>query len=70
MSIVPRASQKTYAMTLPANGFVFVFFGADSPLSVHCFGCSSVSDAKLWTHVLSMVMKIGFIAEKDRQTLD
>ena len=28
-------------MTLPADGAVFVFFRTDSPLSVHCFDCSS-----------------------------
>jgi len=43
-------------MTLPADGTVFAFFGADSPFSVHCFDCSFVSGVKWWTHVSSMVM--------------
>ena len=46
MKIIPRESQKTDAMTLPAGGTVFVFFGADSPLSVHYFDCSFVSSVK------------------------
>ena len=40
-----KLSQKTYAMTLPADGTVF-FFGTDSPLSVHCFDCSS---SQVWS---------------------
>ena len=43
-------------MTLPADGTIFAFFRADSPLSVHCFDCSSVSGVKWWTYVSSMVM--------------
>ena len=35
MKIILRASHKTDAMPLPADGTVFAFFGADSPLSIH-----------------------------------
>lgn len=34
MKTIPRGSKTTDATMLPANGTVFVFFGADSPLSV------------------------------------
>ena len=56
MEMIRRASQKTDVMTLPADGTVFAFFRADSPLSVHCFDCSFISDVKWWTHVSSMVI--------------
>ena len=55
MKIIPRASQKTDAIDLPADGTVFAF-GADSPFSVHCFDYSSISVEKWWTHVSYMVM--------------
>ena len=35
---------------------VFAFFGADSPLWVHCFDSSFVLGVKWWAHVSSMVM--------------
>ena len=38
--------KKTYAMTLPADGSVFVPFGTDCILSVHCFDCSS---SQVWS---------------------
>ena len=56
MKIIPRASQKTDPMTLPADEIVFVFFGAEPPLSVHYFDCSFISGVKWWIHVSSMVM--------------
>ena len=56
MKIIPRASQKTDTMALPANGVVFAFFRANSPLSVYCFDCFFVSSVKWWTYVSSMVM--------------
>ena len=43
-------------MTWPADGTLFAFFGADSPLSIHCFDCSFVSGVKWSIHVSSMVM--------------
>lgn len=36
-------SQKTVAMTFPADGTVFAFLGAVSPPAVHCFDCFLVS---------------------------
>jgi hypothetical protein len=33
------ASQNTDAMTFPADGTDFVFFGTEKPASVHCFEC-------------------------------
>ena len=56
MKIIPRASQKTDAMTSPTDKTVSAFFGADSPLSVHCFDCSFVSGVKWRTYVSSMIM--------------
>lgn len=44
MKIIPRASQETDVVTLPADGTAFVFFGADSSLPVNCFDCSIISD--------------------------
>ena len=35
--IMPYESQKKVVMIFPANGTVFVFFGADPPVAVHCF---------------------------------
>ena len=46
MKTIPRACQKTDAMTLPADGTVFAFFGEDSPLSVYRFDCSS---SQVWS---------------------
>ena len=60
MKVIPRASPKTNTVTLPANGTVFVFFEAESPLFVHFFDCSFVSGVKWWTHVSSVLMKIYF----------
>jgi hypothetical protein len=36
---MPSAFQNTDAMTVPADGTAFVFFGAEQPASVHCFDC-------------------------------
>lgn len=35
---------------------IFTFFGADFPLSVHCFDCSFVSCVKWWSYVLSTMV--------------
>ena len=56
MKNIPRVSQKADAMSLSADGTVFVFFGVDSPLPVHCFTRSSVSGVKWWFHLSSMAM--------------
>ncbi|GBL82175.1 hypothetical protein AVEN_106001-1 [Araneus ventricosus] len=37
--MIPRASQKTVAITLPADFTVFAFFGSGSPLKIYCFDC-------------------------------
>ena len=53
IKMIPRVSQKTDAITLPADGTVFAFFGADSPGPVHYFDCCFVSGVKWWTHVMN-----------------
>jgi len=41
---MPSASQKTDAMTFPADETELVFFGADQPASAYCFDCCLDSD--------------------------
>lgn len=52
--IIPRISQKSEAMILPAEVTVFASFGTDSSLSVDCFDCSSTSDVRWWTDLCFM----------------
>ena len=54
---MPCESQKTVAMTFPADGTVFDYFGARSPHEVHCFDCSFISGVYWWLHVWSTVTK-------------
>ena len=53
----PCESQKTVAITFPADRTVFAFFEARSPSEVHCFDCSLVSGVYQWIHVSSTVTK-------------
>lgn len=47
--------QNTVAITLPADGIVFAFFGA--VLAAFCFDCSLISDVfQWWAQVSSIVM--------------
>jgi hypothetical protein len=43
MKIMSFESQKTVAVTFPADGTVFAFFGACSLGEVHCFDCYFIS---------------------------
>ena len=63
MKILPRASQKTDAMTFSADKTVFTLFGADSPLLVYCFDLYII-------HGYESTKKIEFNAVKHRQRLD
>ena len=52
---MPLESQKTEAITLPANCCVFTRFGAFPPGPTHCFAFFFNSDVQRWNHVSLMV---------------
>ena len=66
MKIIPHSSQKTDAMTLPADVTVIAFFEADSPFNLLLWLSLRLGDEVCFIHGYELTQKLNFIVAKHR----
>lgn len=66
--------KKTDGISLPADGVIFAFFGADSLFAVHCFGCFFRLRCEMmdpwFIHGYESTHQFRFITAKQHKTFD